>query len=112
MANIIFISFCYFISSKRLSNKIYKSIKIISLIIIIVFSFRNIDRLKNEHKLYGYNIITNSFYKVESKKFYTKTLNENIKINISEGSCWITPQPCTHRNFKAKKKGNYIIYYE
>ena len=87
--------------------------KILSLIIIVIFSIRNIDRLKNEYKLYGYNIFSNAFYYVKSEKFYTETLNDNIKINISEGSCWITPQPCTHRNtIKAKKINNYIVYYE
>ena len=59
--------------------------KILSLIIIVIFSIRNIDRLKNEYKLYGYNIFSNAFYYVKSEKFYTETLNDNIKINISEG---------------------------
>ena len=86
--------------------------KILSLIIILIFSGRNIDRLIKENKLYGYDIISNAFYNVENNKFNTKTLNDNIQINISEGSCWITPQPCTHRSFKAKKINNYIFYYE
>ena len=112
VANIIFLSFCFFISNLNFNNKIYKSMRILSIIIIIIFSIRNIDRLKNEYKLYDYNIISNAFYNIESKKFYTEILNDNIKINISDGSCWITPQPCTHRNIKAKKINSYIVYYE
>lgn len=112
VANIIFLSFCFYISNVSFNNKIYKSLKILSLVIILIFSGRNIDRLNKENNLYGYNIISNAFYNVENKKFYTKTLNDNIQINISEGSCWAIPQPCTHRSFKAKKINNYIFYYE
>lgn len=112
VANIIFLSFCFYVSNKSFSSKIYKSLKILSLIIILIFSGRNIDRLIKENKLYGYDIISNAFYNVENNKFNTKTLNDDIQINISEGSCWVIPQPCTHRSFKAKKINNYIFYYE
>ena len=46
--------------------------KILSIIIIIIFSIRNIDRLKNEYKLYDYNIISNAFYNIKVKNFIQK----------------------------------------
>ena len=57
IANILFLLFCYLISDKKLD--LIKDKKIIYLITLsfIIFFTRNVDRIINENKIYGYNIL-------------------------------------------------------
>ena len=58
----------------QIKNFTYKKkqlqIKLILLIIFIVFSARNINRLINEYNIYNYNFLKNPNYLIDSN-FYT-----------------------------------------
>tara|TARA_B100001057_G_C22869059_1_gene957913 strand:+ start:4453 stop:6126 length:1674 start_codon:yes stop_codon:yes gene_type:complete len=114
VANLLFISFCFFISSFLFKKKITKSFKILIILGLMIYSGRNIDRLLNEKYVYEYNIFGNTFFKIENYDYNTKKLDENLYLNIvQKGSCWNIPQPCTHRSsVKGRKWKNYIVYYE
>ena len=51
-------------------KKKHLQIKIILLIIFIVFSARNVNRLINEYNIYNYNFLKNPNYLIDSN-FYT-----------------------------------------
>ena len=83
------------------------SIKIIILIIFIIFSGRNINRIMNEHKVYDYNFLKKPNYLIESS-FYTM---KNTKKKLFKN-----PSKCSKNNsltkVKCKKIFNYNFYYK
>jgi len=92
-------------------NFIYKKkhlqIKLILLIIFIVFSGRNINRLVNEYNIYDYNILKNPNYLIDSN-FYTM---KNAKKRLFK-----IPKNCNKNNslenIKCKKFLKYNFYYK
>ncbi len=112
IANLIFLPFCILLSNSVASEKLNQSLKILLIISLVVFAGRNINRINKEVKIYNYKPFKDVYFKVEKHKFKIKMLQNDIKLNITEGSCWSTQQPCTHRSgIKAIKKNNYIIYF-
>ena len=112
IANLFFLPFCYFILKNKINKKIIHSLKILTVIGLVIFAGRNINRITNEIKIYNYNPIQNAYFRLENEKFKTIILENDINLNISDGSCWATPQPCTHRSgINAIKRYNYIIYF-
>ena len=83
------------------------SIKLIILIIFIVFSGRNINRLVNEYEVYDYNLFKEPNYLIRSN-FYTmrNTKNKYFK----------NPSECSKDNslkeVKCKKVYDYNFYYK
>ena len=68
--------FAILLSNQKFSfKKKLLQIKLILLIIFIVFSFRNIDRLINEYNIYNYNFLKNPNYLID-RNFYNM---QNIK---------------------------------
>ena len=61
-----------------------KKFNVIFIIILIIFSFRNISRLNKEYKLYNYNPIKNPNYNFVGgdKKFHMR-YNDHIKSNLN-----------------------------
>jgi hypothetical protein len=82
---IIFIPFSIYLSNFNISYKIFKKKAVILILIaVIIFTFRNFNRLHHEYKRYNYNPITNSNYKFigGDKKFYYR-YNSHIKDRIN-----------------------------
>tara|TARA_Y100000590_G_C15668076_1_gene995235 strand:+ start:185 stop:1846 length:1662 start_codon:yes stop_codon:yes gene_type:complete len=112
IANLFFLPFCHFILKNKINKKVIHSLKILTIIGLVIFAGRNVNRIINEAKIYNYNPIQNAYFRLENIKFKTIILGKDINFNISDGSCWATPQPCTHRRgINATKKYNYIIYF-
>ena len=76
------------------------------LIVFLVFSFRNVNRLVNEYHIYDYNFLKNPNYLIDSN-FYTM---QNAKKNLFKD-----PKKCEENNsldkIKCKKILNYNFYY-
>ena len=95
-----------FANQKFTFKKKFLQIKIILLIVFLVFSFRNVNRLINEHHIYDYNFLKNPNYQIDSN-FYTM---QNAKKNLFKD-----PKKCEENNsldkIKCKKILNYNFYY-
>ena len=95
-----------FANQKFTFKKKFLQIKIILLIVFLVFSFRNVNRLINEHHIYDYNFLKNPNYLIDSN-FYTM---QNAKKNLFKD-----PKKCEENNsldkIKCKKILNYNFYY-
>ena len=82
-------------------------IKLILLIIFIVFSFRNVNRLVNEYNIYNYNFLKNPNYLID-RNFYNM---QNAKKKLFKD-----PNKCEENNslgkIKCKKILNYNFYYK
>lgn len=82
---IIFIPFSIYLSNFNISYKIFKKKAVILILIaVIIFTFRNFNRLHHEYKRYNYNPIVNSNYKFigGDKKFYYR-YNSHINDRLS-----------------------------
>ncbi len=96
-----------------LSNQKFKftkklvSIKIIILIIFIIFSGRNINRIINEYKVYDYNFLKRPNYLIEDSFYTMQNTKKKYFKNLSE---------CSINNsldmVKCKKVFNYNFYYK
>ena len=96
-----------------LSNQKFKfkqkliSTKLIILIIFVIFSGRNINRISNEYKVYDYNFLKEPNYSIESN-FYTMQNTKNK---------WFKNASKCYKNnsldkVKCKKIFNYNFYYK
>ena len=113
LANIIFLPFCIYIIRNKINKKIIFKAKILTLISLLIFISRNFDRIIYEINFYKYNPISSPFYKIENPKYKKKYLNDDIVVNITEGSCWSIPQPCfRNEKIQANRIKNYIIYWK
>jgi len=88
-------------------KKKYLQIKLILLIIFILFSGRNINRLINEYNIYNYNFLKNPNYSIDSN-FYTM---KNTKKKLFK-----VPENCNKNNsldnIKCRKILKYNFYYK
>ncbi len=113
VANIIFLPFCIYIINYKINKKIIIKAKILVLISLLIFTYRNTDRIVNEIKIYKYNPFISSYYRIENPEYKKKYLKDDIEVNITKNSCWAIPQPCFRsESIKAFKNNNYIIYWE
>ena len=100
--------FAIYLSNQKFTfKKKLLQIKLILLIIFIVFSFRNINRLINEYNIYNYNFLKNPNYLID-RNFYNM---QNAKKNLFKD-----PSKCEENNslgkIKCKKILNYNFYYK
>ena len=74
----------YMVMYKITFKNFIKKFNVIFIIILIIFSFRNISRLNKEYKLYNYNPIKNPNYNFVGgdKKFHMR-YNDHIKSNLN-----------------------------
>ncbi len=96
-----------FSNQKFIYKKKFLQIKLILLIIFVVFSGRNIDRLINEYNIYNYNFLKDPNYLIDSN-FYTM---KNAKKKRFK-----SPENCNENNsldvIKCRKIFNYNFYYK
>ncbi len=105
---IMIFPFAILLSNQKFSlKKKLLQIKLILLIIFIVFSFRNIDRLINEYNIYNYNFLKDPNYLID-RNFYNM---QNVKRKLFKD-----PNKCEENNslgkIKCKKIINYKFYYK
>ena len=88
-----------------------KDFKILFIISILIFNFKNISRINNE---LNYKAVNNfkSFplFYVEKTTYSVSSIN-NQKIYVVKGMCWATPSPCLRNTNKdITTKYGYRIY--
>lgn len=80
VALIIFFPICSYISQNCNIKNFNKKINIIIILSLIVFSVKNIDRIYDENKKYGYNVFKKSYYNLSDNAFfYDKKIKNLIK---------------------------------
>jgi hypothetical protein len=105
--SLLSISIFLFFYSKigKVDNK-FKTTKILILIIILVFNYKNIIRLvKGSYKFDNF-----PFYNVIKKNFKTLSYEGIEYMYITDGYCWATPTPCSNTKRKIKIINNYIFF--
>ena len=82
LALIFFIPASILLASQKFNySKIIKKIQFILLLGIVIFCFRNIDRIINENEIYDYNPLKSPRYKISLSDYYLK---KNKKIILQE----------------------------
>jgi len=72
-----------------------KKFKFFIVFIIIVFNFKNLDRIKNEFDRNDiYKFSNFPYYAIKTMKYKETTFKEGLSIYSAEGHCWSTPTPC------------------
>ncbi len=85
LALIFFIPAAIFLGSQNYNYlKNFKKVQIILVIGIIVFSFRNIDRILNENEVYSYNPFLTPYYKIQSKDYLLKERKNVVIKNTNQ----------------------------
>ena len=96
-----------FLNQKFSFKKKLTQIKLILLIVFVIFSFRNANRLIDEYNIYNYNFLQNPNYLIDSN-FYTM---QNAKKKFFKD-----PSKCEENNslgkIRCKKILNYNFYYK
>ena len=98
--------FLFFYSKLGKADNGLKTTKVLILIIILVFNYKNIVRLvKGPYKFSNF-----PFYNVINTDFKTLSHEGNEYMYIAEGYCWATPTPCANTMRKIKIINNYIFF--
>ena len=110
---IVFIPVCYYFSKKKLFF-IKKKKVIISLICIsfIVFCFRNIERIKEEHYIVKENNFPLFFSPQQNFKKFEFNYGTNLYVPTDHSGCWAIKTPCVFgvEGTIVDKKWGYIIF--
>ena len=110
---IVFIPFCYYFSKKKFFF-IKKKKVIISLICIsfIIFCFRNIERIKEEHQIVKENNFPLFFSPQQNFKKFKFNYGTNLYVPTDHSGCWAIKTPCVFgvEGTIVDKKWGYIIF--
>jgi len=103
--------------SKFENKNLFKNrFKYLVILIIIIFNFKNINRINSEFKredLYKYDDFP--FYTILDTKFISEKPVSGLTIYKTNGHCWGTPSPCTgslKSKIKIQKKNGYYFLYK
>ena len=69
MANIVFIPFCIYIFNSFINSKIIFRAKILIIISLLIFTYRNIDRIIYEINFYKFDVLSSVFYRVQNPEY-------------------------------------------
>ncbi len=113
IVSLIFIYFSIYMEKfKNDINLISKKIYFLIFVTIIIFTYRNYERVKFEIEFYSYKPLKNFYFKIEKKSF---DLQNNIQELISNHDlCQKNDEKCQHKIdeniYVEKKYGKYIFY--
>lgn len=102
----IFSIFLFFYSKLTKVDNGLKSTKVLILIVIFIFNFKNITRLING----PYKFDNPPFFNIEKKDFKAISLDGYEYMFVTDGYCWATPTPCSNTNREIKIIHNYIFF--
>ena len=107
IALLIFVPSALFLDSKvKFDKGLSVKINIILLIILLVFSARNLNRISKEIKLYNYDIFINASYNKEFKNY--EILNRILEVK----KCNLNNSSCGEEIIKYKKFINKDLFYK
>jgi len=82
---------------KAINKKTFKkNIKYLVLLIVVIFNFKNINRINKEFQrtdLYKFDDFP--YYAIPEKKFIAEKTSSGLTFYRTQGHCWNTPTPCT-----------------
>ncbi len=113
---VISIPIALMISKFENKNLFKNRFKYLVILIIIIFNFKNINRINSEFKredLYKYDDFP--FYTILDTKFISEKPVSGLTIYKTNGHCWGTPSPCTgslKSKIKIQKKNGYYFLYK
>ena len=102
----IFSIFLFFYSKLTKVDNGLKSTKVLILIVIFIFNFKNITRLING----PYKFDNPPFFNIEKKDFKAISLDGYEYMFVTDGYCWATPTPCSNTIREIKIIHNYIFF--
>jgi len=98
--------FLFFYSKLGKADDGLKTTKVLILIIVLIFNFKNIVRLiKGPYKFDNF-----PFYNVIKKDFKALSQEGNEYMYITDGHCWATPTPCSNTGRKIKIINDYVLF--
>ena len=107
IALLLFIPLALFLNSKvKFDKGLSMKISVVLLLILLVFSARNLNRISKEIKVYNYDILKNASYNKEFKNY--EILNRILKIR----KCNLYNSSCEEKNIKYKKFMNKDLFYK
>ena len=110
---IVFIPVCYYLSRKKFFFKNKKKV-IISLICIsfIIFYFRNIERIKEEHLIVKENNFPLFFSPQQNFEKFDLNFETNLYVPTDHSGCWAIKTPCVFgvEGIIVDKKLGYKIF--
>lgn len=102
----VFSIFLFFYSKLTKVDNGLKSTKVLILIVIFIFNFKNITRLING----PYKFDTPPFFNIEKKDFKAISLDGYEYMFVTDGYCWATPTPCSNTIREIKIIHNYTFF--
>ena len=92
-----------------------KKLKFLIVLIIVIFNFKNINRINDEFQRTDYFKFDNfPFFAIPDKKYYSEKTPSGLTIYKTKGHCWGTPSPCTMNvgkfGFKIEKKYGFYFF--
>ena len=103
---------------QKINNKEFfkKRFKILIILVIIIFNFKNLNRINDEFYREDYYKYDNfPFFSIPEKKYFFEKTSSGLTIYKTNGHCWGTPSPCTQSigkfGFEVKKKNGYYFFY-
>ena len=98
--------FLFFYSKLGKADDGLKTTKVLILIIVLIFNFKNIVRLiKGPYKFDNF-----PFYNVIKKDFKALSQEGNEYMYTTDGYCWATPTPCSNTGRKIKIINDYVLF--
>ena len=115
---LLVVPLCIYLAKNLNFNKIIikKKIKILIILSLIIFNFKNLQRLNNELSLKNYehhNFLNFPFYWVDNVEYESILINGKYFYEVSNNkSCWNVPPTCLRdRNYlDIQTKNGYFFY--
>jgi len=90
----------------------YKKLKFFIIFVVIIFNYKNFDRIKDEFNradMFQFNNFP--FFAIKDSQYTETKFKSGLTIYSSIGHCWSTPSPCgpVSKNLTVKKKGSYYF---
>ena len=109
IALLVFIPLSIFLSKYSQNiNFFKKKVYFLIFLTILIFFVRNINRLGSEFELYNYNMLDNSYYRLEGQNFEIFSRIENINKCKTKS----INNKCKNETKKKKKINTFNIYYK
>ena len=109
IALLVFIPLSIFLSKYSQNiNFFKKKVYFLIFLTILIFFVRNINRLGSEFELYNYNMLDNSYYRLEGQNFEIFSRIENINKCKTKS----INDKCKNDPIKNKKINTFNIYYK
>ena len=112
---IFIVIFSYFLREKPKklhdNNKMILRIKLLIVLVIIVFNFKNFYRINHEiNRTDQYRFSDFPFFTVIKKEYKPIKIEDKNYMYVADGYCWSTPTPCSNTERKAIIKNDYLFF--